>query len=136
MAYVPPGLSLDISVRLVDSDLSFSHANCLVVHDGFRQENGSISTVNWRLDTDEGWELISPEPDELIARSLDSHGSGIMAHEVQYGLRSFAWESYGFVVVTALKFPGLIDEILRGLGFPNRKILVSSFPQPSHPTSV
>jgi hypothetical protein len=125
VAYLPGRLHLQVTIKLLDDDLGILCADSLIIHESFRSMSNDESVV-WSLETDNSWDFISPEPDEIILRNVARHESfpGV-SHECQYGLKKSSWESFGSMVIRVSSFSDIIHELMRDLGYPDRKINVS-----------
>jgi hypothetical protein len=131
--YLPEGLGLRITIKLLDDDLGFSYANSLIIHEGSisRDPRGEViwglesDGVIWGHETDNSWEFVFGEPDEVIMRNAVRQPSlPAVSHEVRYGLKKFPWESFGSIIVRVSNFTSAMRELMRDLGYPERKIYV------------
>ncbi|KAA8907470.1 hypothetical protein FN846DRAFT_889871 [Sphaerosporella brunnea] len=121
VAYLPGGLHLKITIKLLDDDLGFSCANSLVIHEGSLSTDAGGNVV-WGLESDNSWAFVFGEPDEVIMRNAVRQESlPNVSHEIQYGLKKFSWESFGSLFVRVSNFTSVLQELMRDLGYPERK---------------
>jgi hypothetical protein len=124
VVYLPEGLGLRITIKLLDDDLGFSYANSLIIHEGSMSTDPRGDAV-WGLESDNSWDFVFGEPDEVIMRNAVRDPSlPAVSREVRYGLKKFPWESFGSIIVRISNFAATIRELMREFGYPERKIQV------------
>lgn len=120
--FVPEGLRLHITIKLLDGGLEFSHGSCTIQRSPFL--DADPHGVYWSLETSDGWEFSVKEPDEVILSLNMCDTAAPQSYEVQYGLKQFTWESFGSMIVPVDKLRGVVQGLMRGLGYPESKINV------------